>query len=122
MNWARYILEVIINCYNSHPNCINFISSGFNYFEVEITELSADETSAIAIGVVPPIFTRTDFPGWKSYSIGYHGDDGGLHKDGEQGRSTLVILQRLVSVYLVIYVFSPVNAYDQERTASVHFL
>ncbi|XP_070182909.1 uncharacterized protein, partial [Littorina saxatilis] len=57
---------------------------GFNYFEVEITELGADETSAIAIGVVPPIFTRTDFPGWKSYSIGYHGDDGGLHKDGEQ--------------------------------------
>ncbi|KAK7485474.1 hypothetical protein BaRGS_00023284 [Batillaria attramentaria] len=60
----------------------------FTYYEVQVLTFNKPESEGLGIGVVPPVFSRTEFPGWSTDTVGFHGDDGGLHHNGSQVTSS----------------------------------
>ena len=54
------------------------------YFEVCIDD--GGEDNSIGIGVSPWDYSLDSYPGWRSQSVGYHGDNGCLYKEHGNGK------------------------------------
>ena len=52
------------------------INSRYNYFEVKIKTIGCNGTGAISIGVGDIDYPLNKLPGWITYGVGYHSDDG----------------------------------------------
>ncbi|KAK6191440.1 hypothetical protein SNE40_003129 [Patella caerulea] len=56
-----------------------------NYFEVEILDSGIQSGAPICIGLAPYKYSLDDLPGTRYFSIGFHAEDGKIHKSREVG-------------------------------------
>ena len=57
-------------------------------FCFEVLIVNAGRNEEIAVGICSKHVSLDRFPGWERYSFGYHGDDGNIYLEGDDGDDT----------------------------------